>query len=275
MKEFKTHLPFKWYEQLANNKAGWAGNGRFLDLLIPALRLIEDEDVIIFIGATSFNYSTWVSSGQIQKNLDANDIAIVREYVRRRLETIKVEEKEKEVKIEIERVAQQQDWYTELKDSPYLGQVVSAYIEKEYASYIRDDSKYGTFSLIFQVRLDNIRAIEKREREARESILAARAALQKDPSYTGIQPKADPTDQAQEDMYSNFSVSMFEAEIDRICQESLQAQLAGDRERSAFLSKKAAELSDREQALKKKIAHAKTATGINTMFDWNRYKYHI
>src|SRR6185437_12305579 len=227
MKEFKTHLPFKWYEQLANNKAGWAGNGRFLDLLIPALRLIENEELTIFIDATSFNYSAWASSGQISKNLNANDIAIVREYVRRRLETIKAEEKEKEVKIEIERIAQQQDWYNELKDSPYLGQVVSAYIEKEYAYYIRDHSKYGTFSLIFQERLDNIRAIEKREREARESILAARAALQKDPSYTGIQPKADPTDQAQEDMYSNFSVSMFEAKIDRLCQESLQAQLDG------------------------------------------------
>src|SRR6185437_2409947 len=129
-----------WYEQLANNKAGWAGNGKFLDILIPALKLIEDEDITIFIGAISFNYSAWASSGQIQRNLDANDIAIVREYVRRRLETIKAEEKEKEVKAEIESLAQHQNWYAELKDSPYLGQVVSAYVEREYAFYIKDDS---------------------------------------------------------------------------------------------------------------------------------------
>lgn len=178
MRHVDLMVPFSWFENIAKGEHHYKSGDdiQFLILLMKALKEVDDDCIIILISEIPVNF---LLSHSIGVKLPGTHYIIIREYVKRRLETI----------------AEQ----------------------------------------------------EKAEALAKEALEKLKAEIRKHSSYTGF------TTIPEEDMYDTYTTTQFEAEIDWHCKQSLNAQLAGDRDQSAYHSMKASILSSRLDELNRKI----------------------
>lgn len=141
MRRLQTTPPYEAYVSIAESRAGRIGDEDFISLLVPALAEVEDDTIEVILPQWLFMSS--------KAQLDAINVAIIREYVKRVFHTEREEWEAKRRIAELKLKLQNDPSYTGIAPDP---------------TQIAQDDLYATYTV--QQFQDEIDFLYKRSLEA-------------------------------------------------------------------------------------------------------------